>query len=319
MTADQRIAAEPDPQVRQAAAQALEQRRARQASADARLSGQITEAIIIDYETSQRDGGTFDVGAALAQPGVVEALGSNIEDVRAYVQRQATGADITTSNETVQRIEQLIFSNPAAFRDADIIAQFSSGLSNSDTRAYLREQTAARIDAATPADAPTAWSRSETSTLVRDIAAAQGIVDEVPRARLLNQALMITRIHAAENGGARMTDAQLASAVRTTITSTVPLYNPTGAFFQDDEKIDTDFQTVLTRADTQGTERFLAGEVELELTYQTRNGPVNYMVTTEDFASAYGYLYDINNAPPLASQVITALQLYPPEGVEDSN
>jgi uncharacterized protein YaiL (DUF2058 family) len=249
----------------------------------------------------------------------VEALGSNIEDVRAYVQRQATGADITTSNETVQRIEQLIFSNPAAFRDADIIAQFSSGLSNSDTRAYLREQTAARIDAATPADAPEAWSRSETSTLVRDIAAAQGIVDEVPRARLLNQALMITRIHAAENGGARMTDAQLASAVRTTITSTVPLYNPTGAFFQDDEKVDTDFQTILTRADTQGTERFLAGEVELELTYQTRNGPVNYMVTTEDFASAYGYLYDINNAPPLASQVITALQLYPPEGVEDSN
>ena len=43
------------------------------------------------------------------------------------------------------------------------------------------------------------------------------------------------------------------------------------------------------------------------------------MITTEEFASAYGYLYDINNAPPLASQVITALQLYPPANVEDDD
>jgi hypothetical protein len=319
MTADQRIAAEPDPQVRQAASQALQQRRAQQASADALLSGQIVDAIITDYEASKRDNTTFDVGAALAQPGVVEALGSNIENVRAYVQRQETGADITSSNETVQQIEQLIFSNPDGWLVADIISQFSSGLSNSDTRAYMREQTVARIAAAAPADAPEAWSRSQVTALVTGVAAAQNIVDVVPRARLLNQALMISRVYAAENGGARMTDAQLASAVRTTITSTVPLYNPTGAFGQNDEKVGEDFQTILTRADTQGAERFLAGEVELELTYQTRNGPVNYMVTTEDFVSAYGYLYDINNAPPLASQVITALQLYPPEGVEDSN
>jgi hypothetical protein len=46
---------------------------------------------------------------------------------------------------------------------------------------------------------------------------------------------------------------------------------------------------------------------------------VNHMITTEEFASAYGYLYDINNAPPLASQVITALQLYPPKAVEENN
>jgi hypothetical protein len=319
MTVDQRINAETDPQVRDAAEITLNQRRARQATADARLSGQVTDAIITDYEASQRDNTEFDLSAVLAQTGVVEALGSNIENVRAYVQRQETGADIITSSETVQRIEQLIFENPTAFRDRDLIAYYSDGLSNSDMRSYLRTQTAARLDAAAPADAPEAWTRTDTNTLVTDVANAQGVVDKVPQARLLNQAMMISRVYAAENNGARMSDAQLASAVRTTITSTVPLYNPTGAFGQDDEKVGADFQTILTRADTQGPERFLAGEVELDLTYQTRNGPVNHRVTTEEFASAYGYLYDINNAPPLASQVITALQLYPPAAVEENN
>ena len=319
MTVDQRINAETDPQVRDAAEITLNQRRARQAAADARLSGQVTDAIITDYEASQRDNTEFDLSAVLAQTGVVEALGSNIENVRAYVQRQETGADVITSPETVQMIENLITTMPQVFRERDLIAHYSDGLSNSDMNSYIRAQTAAKLDAAAPAEAPEAWTRTDTNTLVNDIAAAQGVVDPVPKARLLNQAMMISRVYAAENSGARMSDAQLASAVRTTITSTVPLYNPTGAFGQDDEKVGADFQTVLTRADTQGPERFLAGEVELDLTYQTRNGPVNHRVTTEEFASAYGYLYDINNAPPLASQVITALQLYPPAAVEENN
>jgi hypothetical protein len=319
MTVDQRISAETDPQVRDAAEITLNQRRARQATADARLSGQVTDAIITDYETAQRDNTEFDLSAVLAQTGVVEALGSNIENVRAYVQRQETSADITTSTDTVQMIEELIVTMPQVFRERDLIAHYSDGLSNSDMSSYLRTQTAARLDAAAPADAPAVWTRTDTNTLVNDVAAAQGVVDPLPKARLLNQAMMISRVYAAENSGARMSDAQLASAVRTTITSTVPLYNPTGAFGQNDEKVGADFQTILTRADNQGPERFLAGEVELELTYQTRNGPVNHMITTEEFASAYGYLYDINNAPPLASQVITALQLYPPANVEDDD
>jgi hypothetical protein len=319
MTVDQRINAETDPQVRDAAEITLNQRRARQAAADARLSGQVTDAIITDYEASQRDDTEFDLSAVLAQTGVVEALGSNIENVRAYVQRQETGADVITSPETVQMIENLITTMPQVFRERDLIAHYSDGLSNSDMNSYIRAQTAAKLDAAAPAEAPEAWTRTDTNTLVNDIAAAQGVVDPVPKARLLNQAMMISQVYAASNDGARMSDAQLASAVRTTITSTVPLYNPTGAFGQNDEKVGADFQTVLTRADTQGPERFLAGEVELDLTYQTRNGPVNHRVTTEEFASAYGYLYDINNAPPLASQVITALQLYPPAAVEENN
>jgi hypothetical protein len=319
LTADQRIAAETDPRVREAAQKTLSQRRAREATGDARLSKQVTEAIITDYEQAAAQDEPYDLGAALAQPAVIEALGSNIENVRAYIQRQETDEDIVTSSETVQAIEELIFENPAAFRDRDLIAHYGNSLSNSDMLSYLRTQTAARIDAANTAANPDVWSRSETSTLVVDVATAQGVVDKLPQARLLNQAMMIARTYAAENNDARMSDAQLASAVRTVITSTVPLYNPTGAFGKNDEKLGADFQTILTRADVQGPERFLAGEVELELTYQTRNGPVNHMITTEEFASAYGYLYDINNAPPLASQVITALQLYPPKAVEENN
>ena len=319
LTADQRIAAETDPRVREAAQKILSQRRAREASGDARLSKQVTEAIITDYEQATASGEPYDLGATLAQPAVIEALGSNIENVRAYIQRQETDEDIVTSSETVQMIEELIFENPAAFRDRDLIAHYGEGLSNSDMRGYLRAQTASKIDAANTAANPDVWSRTETNALVVDVANAQGVVDKIPQARLLNQAMMIARTYAAENNDARMSDAQLASAIRTTITATVPLYNPTGAFGKNDEKIGEDFQTILTRADVQGPERFLAGEVELDLTYQTRNGPVNHRVTTEEFASAYGYLYDINNGPPLASQVITALQLYPPASVEENN
>jgi len=319
MTADQRIAAETNPAVRDAAFRQLDQRRARQHTADERLSGQVTTAIITDYEQAARDGTDFDLTAALAQTGVVEALGARIETVREYVRRQETGEDVKTSTTTVQAIEELIYSNPEDFRNRDLIAYYGDELSNSDMKSYLREQTSARIDAAKPPDEIDQWTRSATSTLVTDIATSLGVTTPLAQSRLLNQAMVATRLYSDKNGGARMSDGQLATAVRQSVTATVATFNPKGGSYGNRQTSGKDFQSTLVRANTQGAERFLAGEVDLELTYPTPDGPVNHKVTQAEFASAYRYLYALNSGAPLASEVIMALQLYPPDTVEGLN
>jgi hypothetical protein len=320
MTVDQRINAETDPQVRDAAEITLNQRRARQATADARLSGQVTDAIITDYEASQRDNTEFDLSAVLAQTGVVEALGSNIENVRAYVQRQETGADIVTDNETVQMIENLIVDMPQVFRERDLIAHYGNDLSNSAMTGYLREQSAAKIAFAAPAEAPTAWTRAGVKGVVDGFAAQNGVVDAAPKATLVNQMMDYTRQFSAANNGARLTDAELRGALSTITTSTVPKFDPTGRFFGNTQSTDANFQDILDRADAQGVERFFAGEIDMELTYTLSDrSVVNHKVTADEFATAYDVLYTMFNAPPLASQVITALQLHPPASVEENN
>ena len=321
MTADQRIAAETDPEVRTAAQAALNQRRAVNATADAQLSNSVTQAITTDYEQAKAAGEDYDLGAVLAQPAVIDALGSNIENVRAYIQRQETGADKVTTNETVQQIEQLIVDNPAAFREANIIAQFSDGLSNAVTQQYMREQTVARLEAAAPAEAPTAWTRAGVKGVVNGFAAQNGIVDEAPKATLLNQMMDYTRQFSASNNGARLTDAELRGALSIITTSTVPNFDPTGWFMRADlQSTDASFQDILDRADNQSIERFFAGEIDMELTYTLSDrSVVNHKVTADEFARTYDVLYTMFNAPPLASQVITALQLHPPAAVEENN
>ena len=306
--------------MRTAAQAALNQRRAVNATADAQLSNSVTEAITTDYEQAKAAGEDYDLGAVLAQPAVIDALGSNIENVRAYIQRQETGADKVTTNETVQRIEQLIVDNPAAFREANIIAQFSDGLSNAVTQQYIREQTVARLEAAAPADDPTAWTRAGVKGVVDGFAAQNGIVDEAPKATLVNQMMDYTRQFSAGNNGARLTDAELRGALSTITTSTVPLFNPTGIAPNDRQNTNADFQDILDRADNQSIERFFAGEIDMELTYTLSDrSVVNHKVTADEFAKTYDMLYAMFNAPPLASQVITALQLHPPASVEENN
>jgi len=240
MTVDERIGAEPDPEVREAAFATLDARRARQYRADERLSQEVTTAIITGYEVSQRDGTPFSLEDELAREGVAEALGSRIEAVRAYVHRLETGADVITDTGTIQRIEALIADDPEAFRERDLIAYYGDGLSNDDMKRYLREQTSARVEYAKPPDPADAWTRPQMSSLVGDIAQANGIGstgdDAVPFARLLGQAMDISRWYAETNDGARIPAEVLETRMRQSIQSTVPTYDPTGNFGQNDAK-----------------------------------------------------------------------------------
>ena len=320
MTADQRIAAETDPEVRTAAQAALNQRRAVDATADAQLSSAVTQAITTDYEQAKAAGEDYDLGAVLAQPEVIDALGSNIENVRAYVQRQETGADIVTDNETVQMIENLIVEMPQVFRERDLIAHYGNDLSNSAMTSYLREQSAAKIAFAAPAEAPTAWTRAGVKGVVNGFAAQNGIVDEAPKATLLNQMMDYTRQFSADNNGARLTDMEIRGALSIINTSTVPVFDPSGKAIGNWQSTDASFQDILDRADNQSIERFFAGEIDMELTYTLSDrSVVNHKVTADEFAKTYDMLYAMFNAPPLASQVITALQLHPPASVEENN
>ena len=322
MSVDQRIAEETDPRVQEEAYATIDARRRRQYAADERLSNQVTTQIITDFEAALRDDTQFDLSEVLAREGVVEALGEKISVVRDYVRRQEAGLDIATKTRTVQNIEQAIADDPSGFADRDLIAWYSDGLSNSDMKMYLREQTNikqglanAEADAAGSTDE---WTRSAANTLVVDIATALKIDGKPEQARLLGQALQVSRLYAANNNGAKMGDAALSAAVRELAANTkVANFDPAGLFGDDDQKKDASFQDVLEAADKQDISEFMSGEVDLTLTYNTLNGNINHVVTPLEFQSAYRYIYQINKSPPTPSQVITALQLYPPADIED--
>jgi len=316
MTADERIAQETDPRVRAAAFEALDGERQRQYRADERLSNQVATAIITDYETSVRDGAPFDLAQALAADGVVEALGTKIETVRDWVQRQEKGVDIETQTTAIQTIERQIQEDPQAFVDGNLIAQYGDQLSNGDMKSYLREQTRMDAELRKPPTEVEEWSRSAVNTLVTDVAVAADIDDKVIQNRLLQQAMMVARTHAANNNGAKISDGQLYATVRQLATeTTVANFDPAGLFGDDDQKKGADFQTVLQAADSQDISEFLDGQVDLELTYTTPSGPVNHKVTPEEFKLVYDGLFRLNRAAPSPSEVITLLQLYPPEDV----
>lgn len=322
MSVDQRIAQETDPRVQEEAFATLDARRRRQYAADERLSNQVTTQIITDFEAALRDDTQFDLSEVLAREGVVEALGEKISVVRDYVRRQEAGLDIATKTRTVQNIEQAIADDPSGFADRDLIAWYSDGLSNSDMKMYLREQTNikqglanAEADAAGSTDE---WTRSAANTLVVDISTALKIDGKPEQARLLGQALQVSRLYAANNNGAKMGDAALSAAVRELAANTkVANFDPAGLFGDDDQKKDASFQDVLEAADKQDISEFMSGEVDLTLTYNTLKGNINHVVTPLEFQSAYRYIYQINKSPPTPSQVITALQLYPPADIED--
>lgn len=320
MTVDQRIAQEADPRVREEAFATIDGRRNRQYKADERLSNQVTTQIVTDFETSLRDDTPFDLSEVLAREGVVEALGEKVENVRSYIRRQEAGTDIVTTTQTIQNVEQIIAGDPSHFAEMDLIATFGTELSNQDMKSYLQQQTNMKIDLAKP-EKPTEvdeWTRAAANTLVVDVAAALKIEGKPEQARLLGQALQVSRLYAANNNGAKMGDAALSAAVRELASNTkVANFDPAGLFGDDDQKKDASFQDVLKAADKQDISEFMSGEVDLTLTYNTLNGDIDHVVTPLEFQSAYRYIYQINKSPPTPSQVITALQLYPPEDIED--
>ena len=317
LSADQRIAAEPDPLVREEAFAAIDRRRARQYQADERLSNEVTTQIVTDYETSKRDGTEFDINEILTRDGVMEALGDKVETVREYVRRQEAGVDVPTLTTTVQEIEALIADAPDVFANRNLIAEYGDELSDSDMKQYLREQTIVKGQLKEPPDAPDAWTRSEASTLVTDVTVASGIDDKVIQSRILGQALTVARAYAANNKGVKMSDGQLSAVVRQLSSGTVATFDPAGYFGADDAQYGAAFQTILQAADKQDISEFMSGDVDLELTYQTPDGPVNRTITGLEFTSAFQYVYEVNGAPPSASEVIMMLQLYPPDDIEE--
>ena len=317
MTADQRIAAETDPRVREEAFATIDRRRQRQYQADQRLSNEVTTQIVTDYETAKRDGSEFDINEILTRDGVMEALGDKVETVREYVRRQEAGVDVPTLTTTVQEIEALIAADPAAFADRNLIAEYGDELSDNDMKQYLREQTIVKGDLAKPPDEKDQWTRAGASTLVTDVTVANGIDDKVIQSRILGQALTVARSYALNNNGAKMTDGQLSVVVRQLSSGTVAVFDPQGYFGDDDAKYGEGFQTILAAADRQDISEFLSGSVDLQLTYQTPQGPVDRKITGLEFTSAFEYVYEVNGAPPSASEVIMMLQLYPPDDIEE--
>jgi hypothetical protein len=98
---------------------------------------------------------------------------------------------------------------------------------------------------------------------------------------------------------------------------TVAVFDPQGYFGDDDAKYGEGLQTILAAADKQDISEFLSGSVDLQLTYQTPQGPVDRKITGLEFTSAFEYVYEVNGAPPSASEVIMMLQLYPPDDIEE--
>lgn len=322
-----------DRMVADRAGQLLEAQRARQHRADQRLQSQTFSGIIADFERSRQEGYDFDLNNYLSTPGVIETLGEKVETLQDYITRQETGADVATSPQTIRDIEAIIRTDPQRFVDTDLIADYSDGLSNADLEEYLREQTdvAANLAKVAAGGEGDRWTRALTTSMVSDVVAANPVLAENARSagrnidesvlqnQLIQQAMGLARTFKATNGR-EASDMELNGIVRNLLSSEVANYDPAGAGPGiNAQRTEEELQHILRQADQQPIARFMTeGEVDLTLSYNLADGSVlQHDVTPDEFRSVFNALRSVYKRAPLASEVIAAMQTFPPDDIEE--
>ncbi len=322
-----------DRQVADRAGQLLEAQRARQHRADQRLQSQTFSDIVADFERSRQDGIDFDLNNYLSTPGVIETLGEKVETLQDYITRQETEADVVTSPQTIQDLEAIIRTDPQRFVEANLIADYSDTLSNADLEGYLREQTdvatnLAKIAAGGEGDH---WTRSLTTSMVSDVVAAnptlalnartsgKNVSEAALQNQLIQQAMGLARTFKATNGR-EASDMELNGIVRNLLASEVANYDPAGSGPGiNAQRTEEELQHILRQADQQPIARFMTeGEIDLTLSYNLADGTVlQHDVTSDEFSSVFNGLRSVYKRLPLASEVIAAMQTFPPDAIEE--
>lgn len=322
-----------DRMVADRAGQLLDAQRARQHRADQRLQSQTFSDIVADFERSRQDGTDFDLNNYLSTPGVIETLGEKVETLQDYITRQETEADVATSPQTIKDIEAIIRTDPQRFVEANLIADYSDTLSNADLEGYLREQTdvAANLAKIAAGGEGDYWTRSLTTSMVSDVVAANPDLADNARSQigrdldeivlqnqLIQQVMGLARTFKATNGR-EASDMELNGIVRNLLSSEVANYDPAGSSGLNDQKLEANLQFIMRRADQLPIARFMAeDEIDLTLSYNLADGTVlQHDVTSDEFRSVFNALRSVYKRLPLASEVIAAMQTFPPDAIEE--
>lgn len=134
-----RIEEHPDPEVRAAAFAEVERQQALQAKQFNRRQGQLTDHIYALMEQGFQENGTFDLDAALAQPGVLDQLGDRVPAIRAYWEKRSKGEDIVTAPEVYRELQVMSETNPGQFAGIDLM-EHRHQLSDKDWRKFTDAQ-----------------------------------------------------------------------------------------------------------------------------------------------------------------------------------
>lgn len=99
------ISDHPDPEVRAAATAEVERQMALQHKQFNRTQSQLTDALYADMDQAFAANGAYDLNAALAQPGVREALGDKVSSLRTYWATLSKGEQIPTDMDYYRELQ----------------------------------------------------------------------------------------------------------------------------------------------------------------------------------------------------------------------